>query len=410
MKKYNFSRKHWMNILLCFFLLILNNVCTTDGENVILPRLAQANGWDYTKVLMLASAAGCLSVVGQLLIGKICARKGAKFTIVLCMFLTAGCLILYGSANHMWVYALGLFGVICCSTSYSYIGANALIANWFPRKKGIAMGFVSVGAPVSTIVMVSTLTFLINAVGLLRGVMIISLVLVAVAVICIFAVHDKPEMCGETPDNISREELEQVLDEEEHTAVISVKELIRKKETWYIVFMMGVCSLGLTGVMAQFVVRYTQSGFSEPTAILMMSSCAAVGIFGSMFMGNVENRLGTQKAYMIFALVFATALAINFTNVLLLILISIVMFGCVITILQIFLTSFQVSVFGRTNFKQANALIFPLVSMIGQLSLLIISACIRIFGEVRYAYLVFAVLFIVTLFFNRKIRIESTTA
>ena len=45
---------------------------------------------------------------------------------------------MYSSAKVMWLYAIELFGVVCCSTSFSYIGGSALIANWFPRKKGIA--------------------------------------------------------------------------------------------------------------------------------------------------------------------------------------------------------------------------------------------------------------------------------
>lgn len=409
MKKYHFSRRHWMNIILCFLLFVLNNACTTDGENVILPRLAQANGWDYAQILMWASIAGVLSVLGQFLIGKMCAKRGAKFTIITCMIAAAVFLLLYGSANVMWLYAIGLFGVVCCSTSFSYIGGSALIANWFPRKKGIAMGFVSIGAPVSTIVMVSLLTMLIDKIGLFHGVMIISIVVVVVAIVCGFLLQDRPEMCGETPDNMSVEEMQQFVLAEEGEEKLSLKELLFCKDFWRIVFIMGSCSIALTGVMAQFVVRLTDSGFAEPQAIQMMSVCAVIGIFGSLFSGNLENRFGTKKAYLCCATVFIAALLINATNIPVLIFISIPLFGMVITILQIFLTSFEVSVFGRKNFEQSNAVIFPLVSMIGQLCFVIISVCIKLFGQIRYAYFVFAGLLIVSLFVSQRIKIANYT-
>ena len=409
MKKYQFSRRHWMNIILCFLLFVLNNACTTDGENVILPRLAQANGWDYAQVLMWASIAGVLSVLGQLLIGKMCAKRGAKFTIITCMIAAAGFLLLYSSAKVMWLYAIGLFGVTCCSTSFSYIGGSALIANWFPRKKGIAMGFVSVGAPVSTIVMVSLLTILIDKTGLFRGVLLISIVVVIVAIVCCVLLQDRPEMCGETPDNMSVKEMQQFALEEEHQEKLSLRDLIRRKDLWRIVFIMGICNVALIGVMAQFVVRLTDSGFAEQQAILMMSVCAAIGIFGSMFSGNLENRLGTKKAYLCCASVFAAALLINATDVPALIYLSIPLFGIVVTILQIFITAFEVSVFGRKNFEQSNAVIYPLVSMIGQLCFVIISICIKLFGQIRYAYFVFAGLLILSLFVSQRIKIVNHT-
>lgn len=400
MKRYNFGRKHWTIIIICFFLFLLTNACTSDGENVILPKLAAFHGWDYSRMLVLATAAGCLSIFGSLIIGRICEKKGAKFTIILGLFLSAGFVFLYGAAPTMWAYAIGLFGAICAGQGISYFGANALIANWFPLKKGLAMGIVSVGPPVSTIIMVSVLTFLINSFGLIPGVLTISAVLIVMAVICGLVIRDTPEMCGETPDNMPKEELEQFAVQEERTQSLKLADLVKIREFWFIIIIIGVCSLSQTGVMAQFIVRYTDSGFAESTAILMMSVCAAVGIFGSVLVGYVENRLGTKKAYAVFAVVFAAALILNFTNIRALMAVSIPMFGCVITLLQIFLPSFEITVFGRKNFKAANGIIFPIVSMAGQLTFLLISVCLRVFGQVRYAYPVFAGLLLVTLIFN----------
>ncbi len=396
-----------MHIVFCFLLYIINNAITSDGENVILPKLAAANGWEYAHVLLIASVAGCLSILGQLVMGRICAKKDARFTIVLCLCLSAFFLLLYGSAQTMWVYAVGLFGVICCSMSYSYMGANALIANWFPTKKGIAMGFVSVGAPVSTVCMVSVLTLSVNRLGLPVTVRILSGVLLVLALVCLLWIRNRPEEYGETPDGLPLEEVQALMATEKDAGVsketLSVKALLSMKETWLIIGIIGVCSMSQTGLMAQFVVRYTQSGYAESTAIVMLSVCAAIGIFGSMLSGNLEHRLGTRRAYGILALIFAAALVINFTNVAPLIWVSIPLFGINITILQIFLTSFELAVYGRDNFRAANAIIFPVICMLGQVSLLVISVCIRLFGEVRYAYLIFAVLLVVSTGLNQKL-------
>lgn len=402
-EKYNFSARHWSMIGICFLLCLLANAVTSDSENVILPLLSDANGWDYYgKVLTFATIAGCTSIVGNLILGKICEKKGAKFMTVLSLFAAAIFVFLYGTATTYPLLVIGLIGTICFGQSISFLGANAIIASWFPYKKGLAMGFVTIGPPAATVMMVSALTFLINHVGIKGGIYTICGVLIAVAVLCIIFVHNTPEEVGCTPDNLSKQEIEALergknalisADSKEHK--MTVKELVRTRAFWFIVIIIGICSLTQTGLMAQWIVRYQGTAF-ESKAGLLMSIAAVVGIFGSMIAGYLENKLGTQKAYAVLAMWFAVALVMNFTNIPILVYISVPMFGLTITFMQIFMPAFELSVFGRANFAQANAIIFPVVSICGQLTFLLISACKSIFGEVRSVYIVFAILLLIT--------------
>ena len=204
-EKYNFSARHWSMIGICFLLCLLANAVTSDSENVILPLLSDANGWDYYgKVLTFATIAGCTSIVGNLILGKICEKKGAKFMTVLSLFAAAIFVFLYGTATTYPLLVIGLIGTICFGQSISFLGANAIIASWFPYKKGLAMGFVTIGPPAATVMMVSALTFLINHVGIKGGIYTICGVLIAVAVLCIIFVHNTPEEVGCTPDNLKQ--------------------------------------------------------------------------------------------------------------------------------------------------------------------------------------------------------------
>lgn len=216
---------------------------------------------------------------------------------------------------------------------------------------------------------------------------------------------DTPEECGCTPDNLPMEPESQTSAQEEQKLPLSA--LFKTRAFWYLLIMMGIANLSQTGLMSQFLKRCTDSGFSEGTAALMMSCMAFLGIFGSLLVGNVENRVGTRKAYGFFVIWFAAAFVLNFTNVPALMALSILMFGVVLTFMQIFLPSFEISIFGRTNFKQANSVLFPMISVIGQLTFLLISACISLFGEVRYAYLVFAALLVVSAILNYSLPMGS---
>jgi MFS family permease len=159
--------------------------------------------------------------------------------------------------------------------------------------------------------------------------------------------------------------------------------------------------------MAQWLVRYTSSGFSETKAAMLMSICAVVGIFGSVVAGYLENKLGTKKGYSLLAIIFATAFILNFTNVLPLMYLSVPMFGLCITLFQIYMPAFEITVFGRDNFKKVNSLIFPVACMCGQAAFLVIALCIKLFGEVRSAYMVFALLLILTVMLAMTLKAET---
>ena len=395
MKKYNFSKKHWLIIGVCFILFLLANAVTADSENVILPKLAAANGWDYSRVLSLTTVAGCGSVIGSLLLGKLCEKMGGKFSIIFGLLASAFFVFLYGTSKSLPVFVIGLFGTICCGQSISFFGANSVVANWFPKKKGLAMGIISIGPPAATIFMVSVLNNIIGKAGLSGGIYTLSGVCIAVAVICLLLVKNTPEEVGETPDNLPA--VEKVVIGEELKSTITTGELLKTKAFWMVAAICGISNMSQTGLMAQWLVRYTSNGYTETKAALMMSVCAVAGIVGSMIAGNIENKLGTKKGFVVLAAWFMLSLLLNFTNITPLVYLSVPMFGLSITLYQIFMPAFEISVFGRENFKVVNGVLFPLVSMSGQLTFLVIPLCMNLFGEVRFAYIVFTILLGITL-------------
>ncbi len=404
MKKNHFSKKHWIVMIMGMVLYTIVNASSIDGENVFLPRIAQANGWDYSRVLSIASIAGILSIFLLLAIGQLSRKKGARFTIVFCAVLTAVFLIPYTSSHNIVLYTIGFFGTISCDMACAYFGITALVANWFPTKKGIAMGIVAMGPPISSMVMVSVLKILTGKLGLTGGSMVISVILLIMAALSFILLRDRPEDFGETPDSMPPEEYEKLKQMEEAQEKIDLRDFFRHRDTWRIIYILGVCSLTLTGLLSQFVVRFTNSGFAENQAILYLSITAAIGIFGSNLVGRLITKFGSKKAYYISGMFLICGLLLNFTNVRVLIWISLVLFGFSLTLIQLFLNAFIVAVFGRKNYEVANSMVFPIVNVAGQVSLLIISICLTVFGEIRYSYLVFAVLMLISFIFCRRLK------
>ncbi len=401
-EKIVYTWRHWLTIFLCFVLFLVANASTSDSENIILPKLAALNGWDYSLVLSLATVAGVCSVVGNLLLGKLCEKYGGKVSIIVGLLLTACFVFIYGTATSYPVYVFGLIGTICCGQSVSFFGANSVVANWFPKTKGFAMGFISVGPPVGTIVMVSILNTIIAKTSLRGGVIAIVAVLLIMALVSFLLIHNSPEEVGATPDNMPQAKIEN--ETIAGNLQLTTGKILKSKAFWAVTLICGICNMSQTGLMAQWLVRYTGSGYTENQAALMMSVCAVCGIFGSMISGNIENKLGTKKGFMVLAIWFIVALLLNFTNVVPLVYLSVPMFGLSITLYQIFMPAFELSVFGKENFKAVNGLVFPIVCMCGQLTFLVIALCIKAFGEVRFAYIVFSILLTVVIVLSKSLK------
>ena len=402
-----FSKRHWLVIAAGFVMFYFYNASTSDGMNVIVPRLAQERGWDYAYTLSFATLAGCVSVFGQLLFGLLCRKLGPRKTISIALALAAGFFALYGFAWSIPVYVVALCGVVSCSSAYSYVGVSSLIANWFPEKKGIASGYSSMGTPASTATSVAALTFLFGRVGFTPVMAAVAAVLLALAVLSFLLLRDTPEECGELPDGGASDG--NTVPGAAGAAAggeISVRDMLKIREMWLTGVISGLYSIVTIGVMGQFVIRHAETGISESGVLLMLTVCAVMGIVGSPILGRLENRLGTKRAFQLCCLLYLAAMLLNFTNVRILVYLSVICIGVVITGTPIFLMSFLVSIFGRKNFKTAYAIAYPVSSLIGQTAFLLTAASLRLFGTMRQAYLLFALMLAAILVLTLFLRMD----
>ena len=407
-RKNSFTSQHWMIIIIGFVLFYFCNACMTDGMNVIAPALAQERGWDYAYMLSFATLSGCVSVFGQLAFGLLSRILGPRKSISIALLGAAGFFELYGLAWSIPVYIIALCGVVTCSTSYAYIGLGGLLGNWFPEKKGIASGYSSIGMPASTATSVAAFTFLFSRLGFTSVMTGVAILLLCLSVVCYVLLRDTPEERGVFPDGVpSHHDQAQTVVSDPDTQEISLKEMFRIREVWLVGIMIGLFSVVATGVMGQFVIRHQQmEGLGRSGALILLTVCAVTGMIGSPVMGWLENRLGTRRGFQICCGLFVAALLLNFTDIRWLIYISILCFGIVITGIPIYMTSFLVSIFGRKNFKTAYALAFPLSSLIGQTAFLFTALALQLFGEVRYAYLLFAGMLVIAVILGKFVRMD----
>lgn len=397
--KSNFG-KGWIVIiynLIMFWFLIGFSI---DGQNIVIEVfsgqkwevLGFANQTDlHAKLLELAAYAGFIGVIAYFIIGAICRKVGGKKLSVVCLILSGLSYILYGHANSIAMYFIGLTLVTIFINGAAYIGGGTMITAWFPKKKGLANGYTTMGHNLGSALYVPLISALISAFGMSKGMTVTGVLAIVIAIIALFVVKNTPQEAGVLPDNVTPEVFErEYASAEDVKSEWTVKKLLKTKEMWLVALIIGINQLVTTGVMSQMVPRNLELGFSTGKAISLMTVCAIIGLAGSLGFGVIDQKFGVKKAVLGFLIWYAVALAINFGfNNMTGGYICVAMVGIAIGGSANFMTSLPASVFGRHNFELIYSIYFPIMQIVLMLNYIVNSMALSITGSLRGAYLVF---------------------
>ena len=163
----NFGAKGWVIMILTFFsILLMSNICY-DSLNVTIPEFGTtfavlagvpgaemegAIGGNIAMLYMFSTVAAWVSVIGAGLWGALCGKLTCRKTWAASLIVGAvGCLV-WSQATNAAVYFIGLALSYVGGMGFAYIASLNVISNWFPRKKGLAMGWVTIGFPLSAVI------------------------------------------------------------------------------------------------------------------------------------------------------------------------------------------------------------------------------------------------------------------
>ena len=391
----NFGAAGWGTILYCLLMFYFYVGMINDGTNVLAPAAAGNIGVDPGTIIQTNGYAGMLAVVGFIIVGQINRRLGARMTSGLFMIIGGIAYIICGNATSVPLYFVAM--TICATSlmSAGYVAGGTLVATWFPKKKGIVMGYTTMGHNLASASYVAFLTFLVAAFGTIKTASIpMGVIAIIIGIIGILFIRNTPQERGLNPDNVSDE----VYKAEYFTAAEddgwSIGKLLKTKETWLVAIYTGLFQICSVGVMSQLVTRNIRDfGMSQGGALTLMTIVALVGVFGSWLIGVIDTKIGTKKTMQMFGIWYAAALVINVlahghTNALFYL--SIAMIGMGIGGSANFTTSLPTSVFGRQEFDKVKSVVFPIQGFVTAWCFVINGIVTNVIGDLSVAYIIFA--------------------
>lgn len=383
----------WFPIIYCLLMFWFYVGMCNDGSNVSVPAVAAALRVENSTLLTMNSIAGLVGVVFFIILGQLNRKIGARWLSgILCILAGIGYYGV-GNASSVGMYLVCMCIVVGSIMSAGYICGGALVAQWFPKKKGVVMGYTTMGHNLASAMYCPILAALIATHYITGGVIPISIGAIILGIVGMIFLRNTPQERGINPDNVSDEVFKteyDMADDEDDDGGWTVKNLLSKKELWLAAITTGLFQICSVGVMSQLVLRNQELGFSANTAMLIMTILALVGVGGSFLIGVFDDRFGTKRTMVGFGIWYAVALVLNFTNFMPCVYISLFMIALGIGGSANFTTSLPTAIFGRQGFAKVNSVIFPIQGAVTAMQFLI-NAIVQnaTGGQIRYAYLVF---------------------
>ncbi|MEI2384836.1 MFS transporter [Breoghania sp. JC706] len=399
--KSNFGFWGWSIVIIEAFMLWGSAGVQVHGLNIMVPTLSEHFGIPRTTLLFWATPASWGSVIAGFVCAMIADKFGAKITIVMSLIMCALCFGMLGTWGTVPGFVILFFGVCFFGSGYAYVGGFALIANWFPGKKNLALGWVTMGQTFSTVVFVPLLAFLFANIGVQAGFWAISALLGVQLVIVLAMVKNTPEERGMTPDNMPV--VAPASDggsgvAESKACPFTMGQLLKMKDVWFIALGSGGIFVMLVGVLSQFVPRLMTLGYSLDKAILYLSVSALIGVPGAYMWGWIGQKFGTKNGLLFYTLWWLVAVILNMFELSPVVLyLSLGMLGLSFGGASNLTTAIVAEKFPRAAFVRAFALIQPIQGILRCCSFAILAFGLTYLGGYIGAYACLAAVGVVTL-------------
>ncbi len=377
---------------------------TTSGMNVWNGVFNAVHGWETTTLLTMATIGSLIGVLGSILFGQLVAKRGARLIITITMTITGIAIMAFG-------FIPNIFGYLLCMTIFNFaghgfcnVGSNAVIGNWFPRRKGFILGITTMGLPAASFLFVPILSAALGGVGLQKGFLIIGVLVTILGIVSWFWVRNTPQEVGLKPDNGKYPEANTIIG---RTSSWTLKKLLTNRNAWFLAIAYGLLFLVTQGMVSQTVVYLIQHGFQQPRAVAMLSIAAAIGVVGSFIWGVLDDKFGTKPASIIYAIWYVlTFVVMALAKSPALVIVGVVLLGSSLGGIGNLMPSMIMTAFGVSEFASVSRMAQTIVNIVRSGSFVVMAVGLKLLGNYTNTCWILAAFSVVALLLIVGIKID----
>ena len=391
----NFGPKGWWIIILDAMTFFIFTSTISLSMNVVVEPKAVEMGLDYGTLLALNTPAGIIGLFATLVLSVLANKFGLKTVHVISLLIGAVMCVLWGNSSSLVGYAVPLI-ILFCIMSSTEVVTGRIMANWFPRKKGIATGWATMGLNAASLLAIPAMTAVLAITGQAKYVMyLLASWILLVMLLTIFAYKDYPEQWGAYPDNDPSFKVEDL--EGSLRTGWTIKSVFTNRSIWAISIATGFVGMAIFGFVTTLIPNMMTKDFSQPTAILMMSVSSIAGFFGSYIFGFIDQKFSCKLGNILLSAWMLIGVVFYFLPGTICGWIFILVFGIALGASNNYPISITTQVFGRAGFKVAWPVVYFIKGFLCYLPHAINGWSMSTFGNYKAAWLIFGVAIIISL-------------
>ena len=283
--------------------------------SVFFKPLAEYFNWDRATVSLVYSIS--LVMRGGISIGTgwLADRYGAKKLMVFCGIMIGLGLILSSQVNALWQLLISYSLIEAIGLSGTFGITTAVTSRWFTRNRGLALGLVSSGVGIGTLLMVPGAERLIQALEWPRAFIVFGVICGLVVIIGAFFLKsppaDKPS-ASVSSIPAAGQNIQKAVSSGPH---LSLREAIVNPRMILVIMIFCLIFFCTQMVMVHLVNYATDLGIDPLVAASLVSIIGVVSIAGRLVMGSGSDRLGMHNIMiMVCALIFVSLVCLIFTS------------------------------------------------------------------------------------------------
>jgi MFS family permease len=232
-----------------------------------------------------------------ILAGTLIDRIGARLVILAGTALVALPLLCMGRMSHFWQ-----FEILCVIEVIGYVLAGpianqVLIARWFNRRRGRAMGYAYLGLGLGGVIAPMSVNYLARTLGWRHGLELLGTVILLVLVPTgIWITRSSPEETGVTPEEFG-EAVQKGENSNALTATsIGVSQAVRSAAFWLIIVGSTLAIGAIGAVIQHFILFLKDAGYSATAASRYSSILLTASLGGRVIVGHLADHF--RKSYL----------------------------------------------------------------------------------------------------------------
>lgn len=281
-------------------------------------------------------------------------------------------LMLFSTVNNLVLY-YAVFMLMAIGTSMAgFVTLNSTIANWFIKRRTLAMSWGQMGLPVGGLT-ISIIAWSLSTYGWRPTAFVSGIIAICLGFLLAGVLRDRPESRGLLPDGVRPTETD-ITSENPISSFISeepqytVAQAMRDRSFWLLSIGHAMALFVVSVIMAHLMPHLQEDlGLAPVKAAIPVTIIIAASILAHSFMGVISDKL--EKRYIAVACMVAhcaAMLAIASTNSLLLIYFAAFLHGAAWGTRGPLMASIRAEYFGRKHFA----------SIIGYSSLIVMSGAV----------------------------------